>query len=337
MRSRRATTFQRRIAATLTLALALGTTAAYANPTAVERETARTLLLSGREKKKNGNLKGALSDFEKAHRIMGVPTTALDLGKAQRDLGLLVEARTSFLEAVQYAERPNEPQAFTRARREAKGLAEELAPRLGSVTIEASSGATVKMDDKELSPSSLGVALKVNPGKHELVATLNGEEQRKSVDVSEGSRSIPVSFVFANAPPGPAAGKTDAAGAGQDEEAHASDKPVTKTNPLVWVGVGTAAVGVGVGVVTGIMAFGVKSDVSSRCEGGTQCPPSEWPNIDRGQQLATVSTIAFVVGGAGLGVMIYGLLNPSRRPASAAHATQGLRLYPSVSGVSGTF
>ena len=81
--------------ALLALALALVSPIAFAEPTAAERETARTLLLSGRDKKKAGKLKDALNDFERANGIMHVPTTALDLGKAQEALGLLVEARAS--------------------------------------------------------------------------------------------------------------------------------------------------------------------------------------------------------------------------------------------------
>src|SRR5262249_55090793 len=112
----------------------------------------------------------------------------------------------------------------------------------------------------------------------------------------------------------------------------------TKTNTLVWVGLATAAAGVGVGTVTGVMAFSAKSDVTSRCDGGTRCPPSTWADIDRGSSLGTASTIAFVVGGIGLGAMLYGLLNPRKVPAQAAtETTSGLRLYPGVTGVAGTF
>jgi hypothetical protein len=329
------------IAAVVTLgALVVGT--AHAEPTAVERETARTLLLSGRDKKKNGNLKGALADFEKAHRIMRVPTTGLDLGKAQKDLGLLVEARTTFLEAVHNPEKPNEPQAFKRARREAKQLADETAPRLGTLVINTSNGVTVKMDDVELSASSFGVPLKVNPGKHEIVATLNNEEKKQSIEVEEGGRPAPIELTFAGA-----------AAAGQPKETtqpketaqtpkkktEEGSSPPTKTNSLVWVGIGTAAVGVGVGAVSGIMAFSAKSEVSSRCEGGTRCPPSTYADIDRGESLGTVSTIAFVVGGIGVGVMIYGLLNPTKTvaPVSTESTTGKLRWYPGPFGVSGRF
>ena len=137
------------LAATLALGLVLTTRSASAEPTAPERETARTLLLSGREKRKNGQLMGALEDFEKAHAIMRVPTTGLDLGKAQQELGMLVEARATFLEAVRYPAQASESRAFKRARKEAKQLADEIAPKLGTLTIAVPNEAQVKLDDAE--------------------------------------------------------------------------------------------------------------------------------------------------------------------------------------------
>src|SRR5262245_14039060 len=106
--------------------LALTRTAA-ADASATERETARTLLLSGREKRSAGDLHGALVDFEHANGIMHVPTTGLELGRTQAALGLLVEARATLLEAARHPAEDGEPRAFTRARKEAKELADALA------------------------------------------------------------------------------------------------------------------------------------------------------------------------------------------------------------------
>src|SRR5262245_48380446 len=69
---------------------------AWGEPSAAERETARALLISGRDKRKSGKLAEALQDFERAHAIMHVPTTGLDLGKLQEQLGKLVEAHDTY-------------------------------------------------------------------------------------------------------------------------------------------------------------------------------------------------------------------------------------------------
>jgi hypothetical protein len=318
------------------LALSLIAPEARADPTPAERETARALLLSGREKRKAGKLKEALAELERAHGIMGVPTTGLDLGKAQDSLGLLVEARATLLDVARYPAQPDESRAFKRARQEAKELAEAIAPRLATLIVVAPSGAHVKLDGVELSAASVGVALKINPGKHEIFSALNGEERHSSVDLAEGE-SKSVQLALAGAPvaaPVPAAPTVARA---PTAPAEATPETETKPNPLVWVGVVTAGLGVAVGSTTGLLAFSVKDSVTSRCEPGPssnfRCPSSTYSDIDKGETFATVSTIAFVVAGLGAGILIYGLLNPNTSRTSAAKA----RVLPSPFGVSGSF
>lgn len=335
----------------LALALALGLllaapTAAAAEPTPPEREAARTLLLSGREKRKRGQLEEALADFEKAHAIMRVPTTGLDLGKAQQALGLLVEARTTFLEAARHPAQANESRAFKRARKEAKQLADEIAPRLATLTVSAPSGAQVKIDGAEISSSSIDVPLKVNPGRHEVVASLDGDEKRQSVELVEGEiKTVELPLVARAHEPEKTTRRKDSGRAKTKDKEKDKDKPSAKdggsgttTSPLVWIGGGTAAAGVVVGSVTGLMAFGVYGDVTTRCAGGVQCPPETHADIDRGTSLGTISTIAFVVAGIGAGVLVYGLLNPKVEPkVDATPAAATPRWVASPLGVAGTF
>lgn len=291
---------------------------------ALERETARTLLLSGREKRKSGHHQEALADFERAHSIMHVPTTALDLGKEQMTLGLLVEAHATFLEAVHHPHKANEPRAFGRARREAKTLAEELGPRLANLTIVVSpAGAAVKLDASEISESMHGVSLKVNPGKHVVVASLGESEKQTSVELAPGEAKT-VELAIEPATPPPATVKSEPS----IPPRPLSSPPtiMTRTNALVWVGLGVAAVGSIVGGTTGILSFAAADDVSARCA-GSRCPPSTHDDIDRGERLGTISNIAFAVAGVGVIVLVYGLLTPSKiktEPRSIARS--GLRV-----------
>lgn len=48
---------------------------AHAEPTAADKETARTLMQDGRAKRTKGDHAGALEAFRAAHGIMKVPTT----------------------------------------------------------------------------------------------------------------------------------------------------------------------------------------------------------------------------------------------------------------------
>ena len=131
----------------LALALLLATPTAAAEPSAGEREAARTLLLAGREKRRHGQNKEALADFEKAHAIMHVPTTGLDLGRTQEALGLLVEARSSYLESARFPVQANEPTSFKRAREEAKTRADALGARLATLTVTAPGAEQARIDE----------------------------------------------------------------------------------------------------------------------------------------------------------------------------------------------
>ncbi len=310
----------------ISLAVTVASGPALAEPTAAEKETARTLLLSGREKKKNGQNKEALADFEKAHAIMHVPTTGLDLGKTQEAMGLLVEARQTYLEASRFPKQPNESPAFDRARQDAKKLADGISPRLATLTVSVPKDAKVKIDDGEISGSSIGVPLKVNPGKHQIVASLGGDEKRTSVELTEGeTKSIELELAGSPvAPPLPGDKDKD-----KDKDKNKSE---TKMNTLVFVGGGIAVIGIGVGAVTGIMAFSIKSDVESRCT-EKKCKEELWDDLDRGVLMGNISTGAFVVAGIGVGVLVYGLLNPTK----AETTTGKVRLIPTPFGVAGTF
>lgn len=319
------------LAAPLALGLVLTTRSASAEPTPSERETARTLLLSGRERRKNGQLMAALEDFEKAHAIMRVPTTGLDLGKAQQELGMLVEARATFLEAARYPVRADESRAFKRARKEAKLLADEIAPKLGTLTISVPNDAQVKLDDADISSSSINVPLKVNPGKHEIVASLAGDEKRQTVDIAEGETKT-VELTLAGAAPSPPKTSPD-----RPENA----RQETSTSSLVWIGGGIAGVGAAVGAVTGLMAFSVHADVAGRCDRGVRCPQATHADIERGETLGTVSTVAFVVAGVGAAVLVYGLLNPNvespKGDPGSTSAKKSPRWIAGPFGVAGTF
>ena len=325
----------RGVFAALALLVAVSGTAstALAEPTAAEKETARTLLLSGREKRKAGKDKEALADFEKAHAIMHVPTTALDLGKTQEALGMLVEARQTYLEASRAPKQSNE--AFERARQDAKKLADAIAPRLASLTVSVPKDAKVKIDDGEISASSIGVPLKVNPGKHQIIATLGSDEKRSQVDLAEGeSKSIELELAGTPvAPPPPPNTDKD-----KDKDKAGGE---TKLNTLVWVGGGVAAVGTVVGAITGIMAFSIKSDAEDKCDNNKKCTTQEsWNTLDKGVLMGNISTGAFIVAGIGVGILVYGLLNPSKAEPTASTSSTSLfkpRILPTPFGLAGTF
>jgi len=307
-----------------------------AQPSAGEKETARALVLSGREKRRSGELQGSLDDFEKAHKIMGVPTTGIELGKAQIAVGLLVEARTTLLDVVRFRERADDPDAFKRARREAKPLADSLLSRLATVTLAMSgvpSGVTPKVTIDGVAAAGVTGPQKINPGKHEIVVTVGDEEKRATVEIAEGgSEEVKLGF-SGHAPP---ARVEDGSGDG--------GKPVvtTHTSPLVYIGLAGGGLGLLVGSVTGLLAFSEYSNVKG-CR-DNMCGPTNHDTIDTGMAFGNVSTVSFIIVGIAAAVTVVGLLTPSTETAPSGArsvapppAATGLRVVAMPDGVRATF
>ena len=241
----------------LGLPVCLWSCPSLAEPTAVsaaEKETARELIATGREKRHAGQLREALADFEKAHAIMRVPTTAFEVGKTQAALGLLVEARATLLEAARHAPVAGEPDAFKRARRDAKQLSDSLAPRLATLTLtvrgipaEREKETKVTVDGAEVALASVTGGLRVNPGPHDVSVAIADQKKGDHVEIDEGG-SRKIDLVFDGiAPVTPAV--ADAPKGGEPKEA------ATRTSPFVYAGIITASVGVAVGGATGIAAL----------------------------------------------------------------------------------
>lgn len=316
--------------AIVTGAAVLAPTVALAAPTAAEKETARSLVKSARKKRKDGDLKAALKDLEAAHAIMNVPVTGYELGRVQADLGLLVEARDTLLEAGRYKLRKGDSFKIAKARKDAQALAKKVAERIPSVNITlsgtAAEGADVTLDGKALLAETLGTPMKVNPGEHELVAQNGDAKETLRFEVSE-SEQKDVSLTLDEPEPEPEAPAAPPPVAAPEEE----------TNPLVYVGFGVAGVGVVVGSITGIMAMSKFSDVAPQCP-DNQCPPETHDDIDSGKTLGTISTISFIVGGVGAAVGVVGLFMPIEVEASAeGDASATLRVGPTFVGVDGRF
>jgi hypothetical protein len=101
-------------------------------------------------------------------------------------------------------------------------------------------------------------------------------------------------------------------------------------------GFGLAAVGVVGGTVTGILSISAVNSAKSGCA-GNRCPPSTYNDIDTATTTGNISTVAFIVGGAGAAAGVVGFL--LRR--SYAHRTEEAYLEPWVgpaaAGVRGQF
>src|SRR5262245_48638273 len=114
----------------------LGATRAAAEPTAAEKETARSLMTDGRDARERGDFRAALKRFEAVDTIMHVPTIGLELARTQVALGQLVEARETVRRIARLPEDPSDPAPFREARVQVDKLDEELQRRIGAIRFE---------------------------------------------------------------------------------------------------------------------------------------------------------------------------------------------------------
>jgi hypothetical protein len=331
------------VAASLLLA-----TAAHADPTAADREMARTMMDQGFELKRKGDLKEAVKRFKAADEIMHVPTTALPLAQVQADLGLLVEARDTLAASLRRTpEQPNDPQVFKTARAEGEKLDASLAQRVPALTItlkDLPSGDTpaLDVDGVAVPAEAVGLPRPVDPGHHVVKVKSKHSEGQAEVDVKEAEqKTLEVALtVVAVTEPEP---QQQAAPQQQSEEPAA---PVKSHSPtvLTWIGIGIAGAGVATGTVTGIMSLNKKSALQGECPNGI-CGPDQHSDYQAANTFALVSTIGFAVAGAGAALAVVSLVvghEESSAPAPASTPPEsGLLVHPWIgpgsAGLAGTF
>lgn len=299
--------------------LFFGSTAVAQEPSAKHREQARGLMDLGDQEMATGDYEAALKAYQAADEIMAVPTTGIEVGRAQEKLGYLLEARDSWVQVTRYPKKENEPAPFTRARREAARLAvaiEEVIPTV-SVSIEGPppGETTLFLDGERLPKASLGVPLRVNPGEHTFRAEASGyvAASSKLVIAKGESPSIVLHLTPSSiqASPKPT----------ENERERDRDEGASSPHPLVWVGFGVGGAGVAAGSVFGVLSMNRIASVKDRCD-ETVCPRSTEDDLRAGKRSGTISTVAFTVGAVGLASGLYFLIRPpqSRTSNNDEHA-----------------
>ena len=299
----------------------------HAEPSAAQKETARSLMAEGRDLREQHDLKGAMARFEAAHAIMGVPTTGFELAKSQADLALLVEARSTIRRILATPAEAGEPAPFQEARSKAEALDAELEGRIASLhfvldSVEPGALTRLTVDGEPVATGAVAMPYRVNPGSHRVEASTAHSKAAREVQIAEHEMvDVPLEFEalpesVADAPPASPSVSNDSA------------------VPLpVYVAGGVAAAGVIIGSVTGLLALSKKKDATAGCR-DEECPPSTWADLDSAHSLATVSTVGFIVAGVSIGVgvgsWLFGRSSPTpasvQAHVSLAHGVSSLNL-----------
>lgn len=318
-----------------------GAPAATSQPSAQDRDNARTLLFEGRKKMAAGEHQAALKLFQAAHAIVNVPTTGLDLARAQEAVHQLIEARETALAVTRSPVDPGEPKVFAKARSEASELASALNQRIPSLVVTVGGAPAgvqviVTIDGAVLPPATVGLPRRMNPGKHTLeVKAARFATTTREVELKESeTRTEAVKLE----PAGAAASGAGLAGAGQTgsgERGNAArtspatlprrDGPPGNIDIPVWAwasgGAALAAAGVSIGFLVDYLD--ARSTLERDCPDNT-CDPTRYDldamNALRGRwnRSLGISVGMGAVFLAGAGVAITGIVTA---PGSMAPKT----------------
>lgn len=157
-------------------------------PNAADWETARIAFADGNKLRDEGNVRGALEKYKAAFALAPTPITALEVGRAESDLGHLIEAREVLLRVDSLPAKNESPKAQA-ARAEASAMASKLATRIPRVTLRvngAVDAASITIDGVTIPHEALSVARVVNPGRHVALAIVDGRPTQQTFELREG-------------------------------------------------------------------------------------------------------------------------------------------------------
>jgi hypothetical protein len=311
--------------ASLVIALTcwLASASAHAEPSAAERETARSAMDEGDRQRAAGDQQAALASYRAADEIMRVPTTGIEVARTQAQLGLLVEARSSAIETANLPESPGEPSVFGEARRAAAELAAQLEPRVPSirtVVMPADASYTLTIDGVTLPNPARGLSFKTDPGKHTVVLSASGyASTSEQVSLAEGEqRTLQITLKSPVARLEPSSAPRPATHTAVESPSESSVSPRSAGQIRGYLGLGVGASVLGVGLVTGIMSSVQTHDAKQQCV-GNRCPITIRHTLARANTLANVANVTIPLGLLGIAYGVYELLTlPAAVPAAAS-------------------
>lgn len=292
------------------------------------RATARAAATQGVAAEDAGNWAEAIEMFTRAEALVHAPPHLLHIARAEVKRGRLVAAQEAYLKVTREELGSTAPKAFVEAQASANEELAALTPRIPTLKITVSGGtAKVTMDKAPVADAAIGIAIPVDPGRHELVAQGNGLQSAPVVvDLAEGKQET-VKLVLERAgEPAAASGAPIAA-----------DTTARRSNVPAYIAWGIGGAGLVVGTAMLLVNRGKRDDADALCPNGN-CPQSQKAAIQdldsSADSAATLSWVGYGVGIAGLGAgTVLFLMN---RGGSSEKAAAGVRPWFSATGAGAT-
>ena len=317
----------------------LSASVAVAQSDPENRATARALAEAGHDALEAKDYKKSEDLFRRADALFHAPTISLGLARAQAGEGRFVESFESYSRIIREADTstPVFAEALEDARKEVSTV--EGRRSRAVLSVAGPDAPQVTVDDVPVKNEVLGVALFVNPGTHTLKATAAGyRPASQPFTVAEGATEN-VTLAMERAPeevvvpPPPLVSPPPTLPPGADT----TSGPTHRDHLASFVAFGIGGAGLALGAVTGALAIGKHSTLADECPGGTCTTATAQSDLRNYHTQGTLSTVGFIVGGAGVaaGAILWVVAPTSGARASTASVSPYVG--PASLGVTGRF
>jgi hypothetical protein len=289
------------------LAVFLWASAAGAQP--IDAAAAEALFKEGRAAYDAGDYPKACAKFSESQRLDPGAGTLINLAACREKLNQLASAWEAWQQALTWLPKgdPRIP--------EVKKRADALEARVPKLVIELAPGAPedsdVVRDGIRLGKAALGVAIPVDPGPHQVEVSAPGRETKRfDKTLAEGVTEKLVVEPGELIPLAPVKPDTLKTIEPKRDRAPKKKKGGDATLGVVVMGIGGVALGVG--AAAGLAALNKKKTLDERCtsdDGTRRCDQQGLDAAESGKTFATVSTIAFAVGGVAVAAGVYLILS----------------------------
>ena len=309
---------------------------AFAAPTDSDRTTARELAREGYDALEQKNYAVAEDRFRRADALVHAPTIVVDHARALVGMGRFVEAYERYALVLREGVASDAPASWKQAASDAEREIEAVKPKLAwlIINIEGPKDPRVTVDGREVPNASLGARRATDPGKRKVRVTADGFVSGGRIVVLKEGEEQAITITLAR----PDSVVLEETPVPQDEK---PSEAKGSSVPWPWIAIGVGGAGLAVGTVTGVMALGKHSDLSSVCPDGTCNPASEAErtsmedDLSEYHTLGTISGVGFAVGVAGVATGVVLLLTSPNADAPPKTARITPLIGPGFVGIRG--
>jgi hypothetical protein len=278
---------------------------------------ARTLGIQGVQLADAGKCPEAIEKLQRAESLHHAPTILGRLGECQVNVGEVVAGTENLNMVVREPLAANAPKVFHDAQDRAQKVLTAATPKIAHLVIRITPNdvkASVAVAGKPVPAALLGAERPTDPGTHQVTATAEGyKPSSATVTLAEGGHQD-ITLLLEKDPNTvaalPPAGSETPATAGTPGPVAPPAPSAHKSNTPAYIAFAVGGAGLIVGSITGALAFSKASD----------CPDkvcATQGDLDSAKSMATISTITFGVGIAGVAVGTVLLLAGNKTSESA--------------------